>query len=90
MKRQKTIEMVPVIIAGKEVMVPQSLKVSDLRNAENIPVNRPLVLKRGSIKKVVKDSDEIAVKEKDYFYDLQDYDIGNEDERILLEISLLK
>ena len=78
MKETKTIEMVPINVAGKKVMVPRSIKVEDLKGAENLPANRSLVLERGLIKRVLKDSDQIKVKEKDHFYDIPDYDVGNE------------
>ena len=76
MSKTKTIEMKKVFVAGKEVMVPETLKVGDLRQAEDIPSGRGLVLQRGGKKMVIKDTDKIEVKEKDYFYDIPDYDVG--------------
>jgi hypothetical protein len=84
MKETKTIEMVPINVAGKQVMVPRSIKVEDLKEAENLPANRSMVLERGLSKKVLKDSDRIKVEEKDHFYDIPDYDVGNEEEGTLI------
>lgn len=78
MGKAETIEMVPVIVAGKEVMMPKSLKVGDLKESENLPANRSLVRQRGPKKKVLKDSDEIEVQEEDNFYDIPNWKDGGE------------
>lgn len=103
MKETEVIDMVPVIVAGKKVMVPKNLKPGDLKTIANIPANRSLVIKRGETRKLIKDSNRITVQEGDHFSDIPDYtvqegnhfsDIPNypvssEEERILLEILLL-
>ncbi len=90
MKETEVIDMVPVIVAGKKVMVPKNLKVGDLKKAGQIPEDRSLVLQRGETKKVVKDSDKLKVEQDDIFSDIPQYEVGNQDERILLEVSLLR
>jgi hypothetical protein len=90
MGKHPPIETVEVMVGGRKVSVPRTLKVSELRRITQIPSHRALVVQNSGSSRILKDHDIVDAEYGDIFYDVPEYDVGSEGERILLDLYLLQ
>lgn len=68
-RKETNVDMIPVKIGSKEVFMPKTFTVKDLKTAAGVAKDRSLILHRGDKAINLKDKDEVDVEDGDYFKD---------------------
>ena len=75
-KAETSVDMIPVKIGSKEVFMPKTFTIKDLKTAAGVAKDRSLILYRGGKAIRPKDDQELDVEDGDYFKDVPPLEQG--------------
>jgi hypothetical protein len=71
-----TEDLIPIRIGSKEVQMPKTFTVKDLKNVASIEKDRSVILHRGGKAINLADNDKVDVQDGDYFKDVPPLEQG--------------